>query len=157
MDQSLNINPKKGHRPYPCFSFQLGMSSHVALKRADGIIPFWRAFASTKTWSQILWRQQEPFHHLQLTLDPAQGSQLNDSLVRFFSPQQRQKEDAALRAGWGPWWWDTSVLFFKKQWARQVLFNIYSAFRIRPKAWSAVSYWQRVSKLVRPQNGALPH
>lgn len=61
------------------------------MKGAEGIIPSWRAFASTKTRLQILWRQQESSHQLQPTLAPDQGSQLNDSLVRIFSAAKTER------------------------------------------------------------------
>lgn len=64
-------------------------------ERSRGDDPF---LESAKYPSQILWRQQESFHQLQPTLDPAQDSQLNNSLVRFYFPQ-RQTENTGLRAG----------------------------------------------------------
>lgn len=45
-----------------------------------------------------------------------------------FSPEQRQKEEATLRAGWGPCWWDPSVFFQEATGqADSICSNIYSA------------------------------
>lgn len=98
------------------------------MKGTQEIIPSWRAFASTKTQSQILWRHQESFHQLQLTLDPDQGSQLNDSLVRFFLHSKDRKK-MLLSEYFGVHANETPLYFFQEAMgqADSISFNIYSA------------------------------